>query len=463
MESTQVKVSKGVAVKWVFSIILPLLFFLIPVGEIYTLNMRNFFIVTVFCLCLIAFELIDTFIVAALMPALWILFNVAPAAVALSAWTSTTLYMCMGSFMLAAVLEDCGLLKRISYMIMTKTGSSYMALLFCIFLAGLILSIITFGGAYIVMGALCYGLCRSLDLLGTRMAAAIAMVCMIATSAVKSFTYCATIYGIVGGMVAQVIPGFTVTFIQPMIHNFPMLLVCLFSVFVIAKWYKADREIQSREYFVGMLRDMGPMSRKERVNLGLLVVIVVVLLSNPIHGIPVDYALMILPWLAFLPIINGATEKTLELLNWKMVFFIAGCMGIGNVATNLGFDAVITTYCVPWFQMFNSSLWFFFIIFMLVFVFNFLMTPVAIWVLVTQPLLQISMALNIPSLPLVYALIASAEAVILPYEYVSYLAVYAFGMISMGDFIKLSIVRCIIFFAGFMFILVPYWMLIGIL
>ena len=41
--------------------------------------------------------------------------------------------------------------------------------------------------------------------------------------------------------------------------------------------------------------------------------------------------------------------------------------------------------------------------------------------------------------------------------------VYGFGMITMKDFLKINILRSVIFFAGFLLILIPYWMLIGLL
>ena len=55
-----------------------------------------------------------------------------------------------------------------------------------------------------------------------------------------------------------------------------------------------------------------------------------------------------------------------------------------------------------------------------------------------------------------------SEAIIFPYEYVPYLLVFSFGMISMKDFIKMSVVRCIIYALGLMLFLIPYWKLIGI-
>ena len=62
-----------------------------------------------------------------------------------------------------------------------------------------------------------------------------------------------------------------------------------------------------------------------------------------------------------------------------------------------------------------------------------------------------------------YAINACSEAIILPYEYVPYLIVYSFGMISMKDFFKINVLRSVVILGSFLFILVPYWTLIGLL
>lgn len=87
------------------------------------------------------------------------------------------------------------------------------------------------------------------------------------------------------------------------------------------------------------------------------------------------------------------------------------------------------------------------------------MTPLAIIALITQPLIGIAATIGVSPLPFLYAVNACSEAILLPYEYVPYLIVYGFGMISMKDFIKFNFVRSIIFFVGFLVVLVPYWML----
>lgn len=137
-------------------------------------------------------------------------------------------------------------------------------------------------------------------------------------------------------------------------------------------------------------------------------------------------------------------------------------MAIGNVATSLGIGNIFAKLAMPVMTS-QGSFSFFGMEFLITFVLNFFMTPLAIWSLSTVPMCQIAMEAGINLYPTVYGLIVSSEAILLPYEFIPYLIVYSFGMMSMSDFIKFNLVRCIIFLLGIMFLLVPYWMLIGLL
>ena len=103
------------------------------------------------------------------------------------------------------------------------------------------------------------------------------------------------------------------------------------------------------------------------------------------------------------------------------------------------------------------------LVFVIVFVLNFLMTPLAIFSLITEPMCMLAVNAGFSPIPFLYAINACSEAVILPYEYVPYLVVYAFGMMKSADFIKLNILRSVLFFTGFLLILLPYWKIIGLL
>ena len=70
---------------------------------------------------------------------------------------------------------------------------------------------------------------------------------------------------------------------------------------------------------------------------------------------------------------------------------------------------------------------------------------------------------GLPAVTVVYTILHGIEALVFPYEYVAYLVVYSFGMMTMKEFIKMNVIRTVLCFLGLMFICIPYWMLIGLM
>lgn len=455
--------SKATKIKWIVTIVLTLAVYLIPTNDIYTKQISLFFTVTVFGLLLMAFEFFDPLVVSVVMPMGWVLFGVTNAAGAMSGWTNSIIYMCVGAYFMANALEETGLLRRVAVAILSKMGNGWTVLLFGIFFASLVLTIMTFGMAYIIMATLCVGMIKSLDLkLQSREAALIGFACLLGSCCTRSAVYTPANYGMTIAQAQLVDPTFMVSPLQAMMHNWPMILVCMISLFVVSKIWKVDISLKGSEYFKAELKDMGKMSVKEKKSSIFMVIFFALLIATPVLKVDPNLLFALAPWVLLLPGINVATEHSIRHLNWQSVFFIGACMAIGNVATQLGIGDIIAKVAMP--IMTNlSTLGFFGMEFVMTFVLNFFMTPLAIWSLTTVPMCQIALEAGMSLYPVVYGLIVSSEAIFLPYEFIPYLVVYSFGMMSMSDFIKFNLVRCVIFLLGILFLLVPYWMIIGLL
>ena len=78
-------------------------------------------------------------------------------------WTGgTTIFMIIGAFVFSNLLDECGLLRRISYWTIVKLGGSFTGMVFAVFLAGAILSLLTFNNGYMVEVFLAYSVCVTL-------------------------------------------------------------------------------------------------------------------------------------------------------------------------------------------------------------------------------------------------------------------------------------------------------------
>ena len=461
-----VGLDKKNAIKWLITIIATAIIALIPAGGLYTEGMKLFMIITGFSLFVIAFEFLPSAVMVIFMPVLYVVTGCAPASAVMAPWLGDIMLMLLGAFAFAAILTDSGLLDRISYALMAKMNGSYTKLMFGMYFVGIVLTFATFGTGYMVLAPLAAGLCISLGEMKTKFGAGIAMSVMLGTCAAKSFTYPITTYGIIAGAAGGLADATfqNMTFVGVLAHNFPMAIVTTLSLFIYIKWYKPDHEIEGGDYFNAKLAELGKTTQKEKNAAVALIIILVYMLSCAVTGMNMNWGFMIVPWLCFMPIpfLYCANQSTFKYMNWDMVFFVAGCMAIGTVASTLGFAQILASLMSA---IFSSGGVFttFGAVFAIIFVMNFLMTPMAIWALLTAPLMQVAIDLGMNQLPFLYCLIGCAEAIVLPYEYVPYLTVYAFGMITMGDFVKMSIVRCLIYILSFLFVLIPFWMLIGLI
>lgn len=450
--------------KWILTLGIPFVLLLIPQSDFYTYNVKTFFAITIFGILLAALELIPVPVIGMLMTGSYIMFKVAPIATVMAPWMGDTLYMVLGGYALASIMDESGLLKRVAYYIMSKTGSNWNVLLTFIFLCGVVLTILTFGKGYIILAALCVGLCKSLDIMKTRQSVAICWACMLGAISAKTFTYCVSMYAVLVNAAQGLLADFHVTFLSAIGHNWPMGVVGFIILLVIGQWYKGDKELNGKEYFLNLQKELPPISYREKMAGLTLVVIFLLLITESIHHISNNTVFIFVPWIAMLPIFGQDATRIVKAINFDIIFFVAACLSIGTIATSLGFGTLIADYAVPFFNSTGNNTFIVFAgLFFIIFFLNFIMTPMAIWGLFTAPAIQIALNLGIEPSTFVYALAHCAEAVIMPYEYTPYLIVYSFGMISMTDFIKTSIVRCIIYFVGFLFLLLPYWMLIGLL
>lgn len=454
---------KSDKIKWLVTILISVIILLIPCNEVFTLTMKKFFVITVFSLLCAAFEFFPNLVIGLMLPIGYIIFNVAPIGVVTAPWTQSMVFQGMGAFILAGIMQVSGLTKRISFWLMSKTGSNYTITLVAVYVTAAVLSAITFGGTGPMIGALCLGLCLSLDIMGTKMAAGIAAAAFIGNCTAIGFTYVISTWAMLNAAAQSVVPDFTVTFFDVYAHNWPMFFVALAIILIIAKWYKADKAVSGKEYFQNELAALGKMNKQEKSALIILGVMILALLTNRWHHIDGSIFFMSLPLLGFLPFFGFDAKGIIKCVPIDMMFFMTACMGIGNVATTLGFGAIFAQVIIPMLDGSNGLYFVFGLLLVVVFVANFLMTPFAIWGIVTAPLVAAVTAAGYNPVPFLYALVHFSDLILLPYEYVPYLMIFAFGMISMKDFIKISVVKCTVYGVGFFVVLIPYWYLIGLL
>ncbi len=461
--SSNLQVNKSYWIKVVVTVLVPVILILIPETEVYTHQMKWFVALTIGMLLWAAFELTDLLIPSLLWPALLILLNILPAATVYSSWLSLVVPCCVSAMALAGILGRVGLLKRLTFWVVWKCGGSFNRTMYALYFACILASAVTFAGASIIIAALCYGMVVALKIENKEEAAITMMVGMLAASTCRMFIYQPLTAGLVAGSVAGIADGFALSPIGMVIHNWPVLVYSVICIFIFTTMAKTKNSSVngSREYFEAEYKKMGKMTTDEKKGAAILALLVLGIFTNPWHGIDGMLMFVFALCLCYIPGINIGTVDEIKSLPVGTIFFIASCMAIGAGCTATGITAALTQVATPILAKFGVTTTLFAIMIFGV-VLNLLMTPMAMVAAFTGPLLAITTAIGIDPHAAAYSFLFSTDMVFLPYEYVTFLIFFSFGVMTSGQFIKYHTMKNLFFCLFFWIAIIPYWMLIGL-
>lgn len=61
------------------------------------------------------------------------------------------------------------------------------------------------------------------------------------------------------------------------------------------------------------------------------------------HKLDVNLGFALIPWMVYLPFLDGADTKTIKSVNLEMLCFVMACMSIGTVASSLGIGTALAS------------------------------------------------------------------------------------------------------------------------
>ena len=452
-------------IQWIITFLLPIcLYFYIGTTSI-AYELKMFFVCTRFVILIMAFDFFHMLVPAIMLPGLYLLFNVAPVSTVYSPWTGTTIWMILGATVLSNVMEDTGLLRRIALICIKTLGGSFRGVLWGVLIAGIIANIVTFCNSWIIVIALIVGVCKSMDYKpGSKEAILLMLVLELVVCGATIPVFSPIQIGIINNGAQAVLPDFAIQWFHTYLYAAPMFL---FMAIILIVWMKMLNAKQlggsgEKEYFEQELQRMGKMSIEEKKTAFITLLLVLFLLTNPIHGIDVAYAFLILPLLLFFPGINVGKKQALDRINISLFAFIGTCMAIGTVGSAVGMSSLITTTLVPLLEGKSTIVVLYVILIIGMFV-NFLMTPAGLNACLSTPVTQISMDLGINPMAPLLTMFMGMDQVFLPYEVTSILLVFSYGFISMKDFIKYNLIKTVLYFVFFGLIQIPFWKLLGLI
>ncbi len=450
-------------IKWALAVILPLIVWLIPTGELFTPDLRMFFVVTLFIIVLMALELVPVVVCSVLLGTLYLISGIVPAETAFASWTNTTVWMVFGGLIFSTMLEQCGLLSRIAYYIITKCGGTFNGAVIGVFIVGIVLNIITFCNGWIVACVLVYGVCRAMNLEKSKQAGLICFAGAIGSNGSVIYLYHPGFVNLQQGALQQFIsPDYTMSFLTPFKYIGWAVPCCLITIFIFMKVYntKEMNDRFNKQVFEEKLKELGALSKKEKIAIVFIIILLGYLISCQFTGLPAAYGFMIIPYLMFLPGIELGNGETIKKTNLGNIFFISACLGIGTVGAAVGFGDFLTAVSVP--ILSGKSTLVMCLFFMLVGVLaNLVMTPFAMLGCLAIPFAQVSSALGMNPIAACMILQYTIDMVFLPHEASGNLIMYSYGVWSMKDFVIQNTVKTLINTLVFLVIMYPLWNLFG--
>lgn len=455
-------VDKKRLVMWACTFIVPLLILLIPTSETFTQQQKFFLAITSWTILMFAFELIDNYIPCIIMPFLFIISGVADWSTAFSGWYQSIPWQVLGIFLLVNAILRNGLLTRMAYFCILKTKCTYTGILWGMYFFGLVFNLFLPGGSCVAMATFAYGICCSLGLKQSKTAAGITLAGAMGYLMPGLFIYVPSNFGLLVSVASSVDPSISMNFVKYLMHNAIFIPFGFIMVFIISRMFKPDIPIDSKEFFLQKRKEMGSMSREEKISaVGLALIFLYIITAN-IHKQDMVYAFVLVPAILAFPVFGVVKKEDIDNVNFKFVIFLVSCMSIGFVAASTGISNTIVQLILPLMSDMGAYgvvalTW------LVAVIVNFCLTPLAAMASFGVPLTDIALSLNIEPYAILYAFNNGLDQVLFPYEYAIYLLYFSFGMLTMKDFMKFFSTKMLLSIVYIMALVVPYWMLIGLL
>lgn len=453
---------KKTIIHWLVTLALPGLILLLPTSEILTPQLQVFLAITLAAILFFVFEQVNGTVVTIMLPIAYVLVLKAPLEVVYKPWSMSILWMLIGGFLLANLMEKVGLLRRIAYKCILLTGASYKGIIWGIALAGVIIFLLMPNdNAAVPIAALAYGICISLDLKKGPAAAGIMLAAAVAAILPSCFLFNTGIF-LFFGLGVSVTGPLTIGWFEWLYRCFPLIIYYVALFYIIIWMFGKKVHLNGKEYFQAEYKALGKLSADEKRVLIDVAILMTFIFTESFHHIDVLWGFAVIPFFMYLPGLKVADDTDLRKIDWNMIFFAAGCLSIGTVAGAMGIGDLIGQVAVPVIEGKSHTL-----VLMMVyagyFVLNFIMTPMAINVTFAMPLAQVAQDIGMNPTALYILMNEASDQVLMPYESVIYLIYFSFGMIYMKDFIKFMSLKTVAHVVCMFLLVIPWWIFTGFL
>lgn len=408
--------------KWGFSLLLPLaVYTLMPRSAALNNTMVIFLAVTTWAVCAWAMDTLNEIAVGLLLPCLYVLLCGVGQKVVYAPWLSEVPIVVIGGFILGKIIQDTGLGRRIALGCVRSMGGSFAGALCGMTIGAAIVAplVPSIMGKAAIFCTVAVSLCDALDFKPkSREATAVVLATCLAVGSTKLCYLTGAADLVLGMQLADKVMGTQTTWMQYALHNFvPGMLYAAMSLGIVllvlrSPLQKGDMLHIVREKYT----ELGEMSDEQKRSLLLLVVTLLLLATDSVHGISAGIVLIGVAVAAFLPGMNLMDSARVGKVNFAPLFFIMGCMCIGSAGGYLKVTDWLASMVLPLFSGMGTTMAGLcsYIVGVAV---NFLLTPLAATTTLTSPMTALGLQLQMDPRILYYSFQYGLDNILFPYEY----------------------------------------------
>jgi di/tricarboxylate transporter len=453
-------------VGWVLSFALPLLILFTLKGEGVTREMVIFLALTTWAVTCWATEILPPPLVAIMLPIFYFSTKIAPAPIALAKPFATVIPWAMiGALLIGVMAQKTGLAKRIVLKCIMSTGSTYPGFFLALFVSGIILTplVPSATAKSAIMLALGVGACDALNLRqGSREATAVMFASFLSVCAPRFAILTASLENLTVTRLMTSVTGDPTSYTEFAVHNFiPSILYSALSMALVLFMVRGKGRLDKAE-LTKQYHDMGAISKDEKIAAFIAVSAVVLAATEKLHGYPGMHLFAAVAALAFVPKLQILEDKDFASIAFPVIFFVSGSLSIGFVAGHVGVGKWLSTQMLPVASAMDGVVGLSVVSYFFAVILNFILTPLAAQALMTVPLTELAVSMNLQPYPLIYGFLYGADQYIFAYEFALLLFFCSTGHLRMQHVMKLLVIRMVLGAIFLVIIALPYWKLIGI-
>jgi anion transporter len=255
---------------------------------------------------------------------------------AFSGFADNTPWFLFGAMLMGEAASTSGLARRIGFYVMRLVGTSYAGLLFSLILFVLVLNFLVPSGLaqITIVGPIAVGILSAFDVDAKS---------NIARGMFVMLTYCCGLFNkmmlaggaaiLTRGMVEK-ITGKTIFWSQYFVAFLPAIVLTLAGCWLCTLWlYPPEKKNLpgGRDYLDGIAREWGPWTPAQKKTLGWLLLAILLWATDSIHHLNPAIVAIGGGLLVSLPGLGVLATKDVRRVNFLLIIFVGGSLGMGEV------------------------------------------------------------------------------------------------------------------------------------